>query len=336
MSPSPLDHVSDVAQTVQRAMEIFACQHDGRDPMSAWPCPDHEDNLLASCEWRLWEAYKGCIRSHQDKDDGPSMNGFTKWILGFYIKLATSPDLQRVCADRCRSRAVADALLGLLFWEADRFRPDGRTSERPFTRLMGAKISREQAAIEVQERRKARADLRQFTLMYQAVERLSSHYFEADREELRTVIAKHERPAEAYANPSRGPDQIIIRLGVQSVTIAPSPQEDDEAREARKGRDQFGGSSTNTYAELVRRLVKRAYRGQDLSRTVVAIIQHFSPGLLPDSYGAKTYPNKDEFSSRLAKYMRHPRAQAYVKSEEAHFIDHAPLTKILRRVFRQS
>jgi hypothetical protein len=307
------------ASTVQRARELFARQHNGADPRHDWPRPDPATQFLASCEWRLWEAYKRHRLDYlQGNGPDPDKNGATDWLLGFYIKLATSPDIKRVCGAQCRSSKYADALLGLLFRESDMMTWANRPADRPvFGELMGKQIARTRAQQERTEHPQAKADLRQFAIMYDAVESLSPAIAEFEREELRTVIARLARPAALTAHPPPAPTSITV-----GGTVYPLPQP-APSPPGHAGRPAFDNGSEDTYCELVERLVKKAYRGRDELEKAVALIQHFSPGLLGnDSYTA------NQLGSRLKPFREKPNVRQYLARLEAVFVQNMPLTRM--------
>jgi hypothetical protein len=280
--------------------------------------------VLASCEWHLWQVYKRHSRAHLQGDGlGPYRNEFTDWVLGFYIKLATSPAIKQICGAQCRSRKHTDGLLGLLFLESDRVTGADKPADQPvFGELMGEQIMRVREVADMRARRQAKADLRQFDSMSKAIERLSDCYDESDRNDLRTVIAKYARAAECCVSPPQGPDALILRFGADSETILAPSGTKGPAPTRRPGRPAFDHASENTYCELVRRLVKKAYRGPDELERAVELVQHFSPGLLEDAYTA------DQLAARLKPFLDKPGVRPYLARLEAGFVQNTPFTKL--------
>ena len=103
------------------------------------------------------------------------------------------------------------------------------------------------------------------------------------------------------------------------------------------GRPAFDHASDNTYYELVRRLVKKAYRGRDELEKAVALIQHFSPGLLSNDYTA------NQLAARLKPFLdspkvktsdgkkantKKPNVRQYLARLEAVFVQNIPFTRM--------
>lgn len=321
---APCLQVETARRTIQQARDLFVSQNTGHDPLDAWPCPNSATHFLKSCEWHLWQAYKRHSRARlQGQGLDPDRNEFADWVLGFYIKLATSPAIKEICGAQCRSRKHADALLGLLFLESDRVARADRPADQPvFGELMGEQMRRGREVADMRDRRQAKADLRQFAIMSEAIEPLSDCYDESDRNDLRTLIAKHARAAERSVSPPQGPDVLILRFGADSETILALSGQEDPALPRRAGRPPFDHASENTYCELVRRLVKKAYRGPDELERAVELIQHFSPGLLEDAYTA------DQLAARLKPFLDKPGVRPYLARLEAGFVQNTPLTKL--------
>lgn len=252
---------------------------------------------------------------------GPMIaSGAEDWILGFYIKFATSPDIKQVCEDQCRSREQADGLLGLLYWESDRMRPDRPVDDPVFGELMGRQIARAQGRKRKEEQKEARADLRRLDAVDTAIGQLSIPSAEA---ELRAIVEKYRSQARsALAPPLPGPTAISINGQV----FAPDPPSDATSISIGCGRPAFDHASENTYLELVRRLVKKAYKtapGPGELEKAVAIVQHFSPGLLPNQYDA------NQLGSRLKAFTSKPGVGTYLKRLEADFVTRTPFTVVL-------
>jgi hypothetical protein len=298
-------------RTLDTAHAIWTEQHPAIVSRGQWAKPDKERNFLDYCEWLLWEHYMRWTRS-----GNVLKSGTEEWILGFYIKLATSPDIKRVCGDECRSREQADGLLGLLYRESDRMRPDRPADDPVFGTLMGRQIARAERLKLIEEQKQARADLRQFAAMKAAMDRLSLQ----DQTELRKVVEKYECEARrVLAPPLRGPAAISFN-GELWAPPAPSPS---ASTPARRGGPSFGHASDNTYLALVQRLVKKAYRGRDELEKAVAIVQQFSPGLLPNQYDA------NRLGSRLKPFTSKPGVSQYLKGLETDFVTRTPFTAVL-------
>lgn len=283
--------------TVQRARDLFADQHNGHDPLDAWLCPDPQTHFLASCEWRLWQMYK------RNKGDGPDpdKNGFTDWVLGFYIKLATSETIRQVCEARCRSRTHADALLGLLFRDSDIIcsgLPDG--SAVFCSTLVQNRLS---VKAQQEEQRRARKDLKLFTAMRRAIDQLTGPDDSPRKLALRKALAPHERSA---LDLTGGPPEIVFKIGGRTEIFRPDPSHVPVPSTLSSGQPRYTGADTNTYLELVRRLARQAYDGRDYVKMAGALIQDFSPKLLPKTYFTRSYPDKDRLSPRVDAFLKIP------------------------------
>jgi hypothetical protein len=304
--------------------------------------PDQSKDFLEYCAWRLWREITHI------KMTGNEQSQFNQdcldWLLGFYIKLATSEDLKRVCdwsqglapQRRAHKRKYADGLLGILLRESDRMHPRRPADQAVFTGLLGGQTKKIRKDKMRDELRKAKADLRVFRGCKAGLDRLSDRIDPETRTALRENFERHERDCEQALNSPTsftigGPNGETSEVDFHS----PLPGSDSQPR----GRPKFDRAAENTYCELVRRFVKQVYRGRDVDRKTVAIIQHFTPGLLPDTYKVMAYdtdiPNKDELSSRLAKFMKSldalnkkdPR-RAYMDNLEVHFLKRSPFTAL--------
>lgn len=299
-------------RTLDKAHALWTTKHFGIVSRGQWPKPDTERNFLEYCEWLLWKHYMRWTRS-----GNVLRNGAEDWILGFYIKLATSPEIKHVCEDRCRSREYADALLGLLYQESDRMRPDRPADDPVFSTLMGRQIERAHQRKVKEAQKTARADLRRLDAMDPSIGRLSIPSAEA---ELRAIVEKYRAQARSVlAPPPPGP----IAISINGQLIAPPPPSPSALTPPHRGRPPFDHASDDTYLELVRRLVKKAYRGRDELEKAVAIVQHFSPGLLPTQYEA------DQLGARLKPFIDKPGVREYLNGLETHFVTRAPFTAVL-------
>ena len=288
--------------TFQRARDLFADQHNGHDPLDAWPCPDSTTQFVASCEWRLWQAYKRLSRAYpQGEGLPPSQQEFADWTLGFYIKLATSEHIRQVCEGQCRSRAHADALLGLLFRDSDIIcsgLPDGSAvfcSTHVRNRL-SAKAQQE-------EKRRAKHDRKALTAIRSRIDQLTGPDDSPRKLELRKASALYEPSALALTD---GPTEIVFNVDGRTNIIRPDPPHVPSPCTPSSGHPRFTGADTNTYLELVRRLVRQAYAGRDYVKMTGRVVHDFSPALLPENYFTSHYPDKDRLSPRLAAFLKIP------------------------------
>lgn len=302
-----------LVRILHKAQSIRVDQHLDIAAIREWPRPERDRRFLEYCEWLLWQNYNEYPLSYG--------GSFQAWMLGFYIKLATSPCIKEVCEDQCRSREHADGLLGLLYWESDRMTTDRPADDPVFGELLGRQIAKAQGLKLKEARKTARADLRQFAAMKAAIDRLSPQGGTCVRAELHEVVEKLEGQARSVIVPAPpGPTAISIN----GLVFAPDPPSDATSQSICRGRPAFDHASENTYLELVKRLVKKAYRGRDELEKAVAIVQHFSPGLLPNQYDA------NQLGSRLKPFSSKPGVSKYLKDLETHFVTRAAFTTLLR------
>ena len=123
----------------QEALSIWRAKHPSLVSPSEWSKPEGERNLLEYCEWGLWQAV------YSNRFNGSRFSQYEEdWYLGFYLKVASSEAIRQVCQVQCKSRGHADALIGLLFRESDRMRPNRPADDPVFPGLLREQMNREQ------------------------------------------------------------------------------------------------------------------------------------------------------------------------------------------------
>ena len=304
----------------QEALSIWRAKHPSLVSPSDWSKPERERNLLEYCEWGLWQAAYinrlGGSRFSQEQED---------WYLGFYLKVASSEAIRQVCQAQCKSREHADALLGLLFRESDRMRPNRPADDPVFPGLLREQINREQDRKHKEEQKRFRGDLRQFAAIKAASAQLCGPYGDHERAELQQALGtfeKYERKAQQGSAPHLGPDCIWF----EGMTVSLSRDRATIPLTTRRGRLALDNASKNIYFELVRRLVRNTYQGPDEVEKAVELIQHFSPGLLSNTYDV------NRLGARLKPFLEKDGVRGQVNGQEDYYVNQYPFTTLLTTI----
>jgi hypothetical protein len=174
-------------------------------------------------------------------------------------------------------------------------------------------MNREQERKHKEEQKRFRGDLRQFAAIKAASAQLCGPYGDHERAELQLALGtfeKYERKAQQGIAPHLGPD----RIRFEGMTVSPS-------------RDRATTPLTQTiYFELVRRLVRNTYQGPDEVEKAVELIQHFSPGLMSDAYGA------NRLGARLKPFLEKNGVRDQVNGEEDYYVNQYPFTTLLTTI----
>ena len=245
------------------AYTVFRRRHPNSVPVTGKKIPPTKCSPLEYVEWAIWKARERWADATWDN-----------WFLGFYEKLVKSESLQAVCQDRCKSPDAAYALLGLLLWDADRFKRD-ETSEEHVEEGGEGRIGQE-AAREILERT-SDPDAKQLLKIQELVSGLTVDYILAVKEARTPVGERTPYHRKTLAELIDG----FVEVFAEEANVR--AQAYPNSAQQGSGRPADGLTSPDMFCALVHHFVQEAVRGNDPIAYTIRIIQDFAPGLLKDN-----------------------------------------------------
>jgi len=265
------------------AYTVFRRRHPNSVPVTGKKTPPTKCSPLEYVEWAIWKARERWADATWDN-----------WFLGFYEKLVKSESLQAVCLDQCTSPDAAYALLGLLLWDADRFKRDKTTEESGDGR--GEDRIGQEAAREIL-RRTSDPDAKQLLKIQELVRGLTVDYILAVKEARTAADEQKPHHRKTLAELIDG----FVEVFAEEANVRAQAYPNSSPRGSGSPAD--GLTSPDMFCALVHHFVQEAVRGNDHIAHTIRIIHDFAPGLLKDNH-ADPMNETNAFVRRLKALRR--------------------------------